>query len=225
MEETPEQPDTTEPELEENELADFILNHESEIAGEEEGEAEPEELGEEELAEEEEEELPAPQPEPAPQPPSEPPPAQPARKEPTPKPQPKPKPEPRSFDPVLERDWSSFVEFIKVKHGKLNSEQTSYMNDWKNRDPNALSEFNQKLELLRRIGNVKYKNPSQLTMDDYLAWYALETGKVTLGEPVERLIGLERSKPTASAPKAVPARAQINFSRRPTPGPWNFVNW
>ena len=181
----------------------------------------------------EDEEL-EPEPEPEPQPKAQP------QPKPKPKPEPKPKlkvqfqeeieemaePKPKSQSKVTKpssspKDWAEFQEFVSKKHGKLNSEQSQRLTNYiQTKHPKALEALDQNLELIRRLGNFKYKNVRDLTMDDYLAWFAVETGKVKLPPGSDVLLGLKEFQEKADTikVKVEPGTVQTQNSRKIIPG-------
>jgi len=106
-------------------------------------------------------------------------------------------------DPKKEKEWSDFKKFMKSKQptSSVQKDFEDFERHWRW----ELEQVETNLEVVRRVANVKYKPRSQLSMDDYLAWYAVESGKVKLPPGALELIN---PKSVRVQPKASPADDQ-----------------
>ena len=86
-------------------------------------------------------------------------------------PPPKPKPKPKQ---AVNPEIQAFID--KKKHKRVSFQ------------PDSLKAITENLEIVRRLANVKYRPRDQLTMDDYLTWYALDTGRIVLSPPLLSLL-------------------------------------
>lgn len=86
-------------------------------------------------------------------------------------------PQPKVSNPT-EKDWKNFVSFVKQK--KASRELTNELEERKEEFSESLAHLDENLEIIRRMGNIKFKPEEDLTLDDYLAWYAVDSGKVKL---------------------------------------------
>lgn len=80
------------------------------------------------------------------------------------------------------KEWKEFLKFVGRKKNSKEKPLVSM------RYARNLKRIEDNMEIVRRIANVKYKPRDQLTMDDYLAWYAVEEGKVIIPGPLMDLI-------------------------------------
>lgn len=90
------------------------------------------------------------------------------------------KKEKEQIKPEIKEEWKEFVEFVKKKHGNINEQQSERLKNLAQDQPESLKKFQKSKEILQRLANMKWKNRDSLTMDDYLAWYAYEKGKIKL---------------------------------------------
>lgn len=93
-------------------------------------------------------------------------------------------PEPRKRKINKKVEWQNFMKFQK----KMQQARPPRIATKPTTDTNKLKRIEDNMEIVRRIANVKYKPQDQLTMDDYLAWYAVEEGKVDIPGPLMDLI-------------------------------------
>lgn len=100
------------------------------------------------------------------------------------------------------KEWREFMKFVDRK--KQSREKP--LQKVKNMDD--LKRIEENMEIVRRIANVKYKPRDQLTMDDYLAWYSVEEGKVVVPGPLLDLIRPDYVRVSPSA-------SQSNVDHRP----------
>lgn len=91
------------------------------------------------------------------------------------------------------KEWREFMKFVDKK--KLQPHQPQ-----RSKNLGELKRIEENMEIVRRIANVKYKPKELLTMDDYLAWYSVEEGKVSIPGPLMDLIRPDyvRVSPSAS---------------------------
>lgn len=88
--------------------------------------------------------------------------------------------------PVNEREWKTFIKFVEKRKPSLKVREDMRIN--KRHYCRSLEHLEENLEIIRRIGNVRFKPVEELTLDDYLAWFAVETGKVKLPKGAIELV-------------------------------------
>lgn len=98
-----------------------------------------------------------------------------------PKPKAKPKAEP------TKKEWDQFLQFMDEKQPTAGMKRVAQQNE--RYCTKSLEHLNENLEIIRRMGNVKWKLEKDLTLDDYLAWYVVESGKVQLPPGALDLVG------------------------------------
>lgn len=103
-----------------------------------------------------------------------------------------------SFDSdKVEEDWNDFILFLKEK--KASSSVARELAANQSHYSRSLQHLDENLEIIKRMGNVRFKPESELTLDDYLAWYVVDSGKVVLPKGALDLVD----------PKAVKVKRQV----------------
>ena len=143
------------------------------------------------------------------------------------KPKPKPKPKAKS-EPATptKKEWDQFLEFMDEKKRTASMKGVAHQNE--RYCTKSLEHLSENPEIIRRMGNVKWKLERDLTLDDYLAWYAVESGKVQLPPGVLDMVGdpstLEPPKREIITNLAKEEERKIEEAK-PVPGIFSLSHW
>lgn len=118
----------------------------------------------------------------------------------------------RIDDPELEQEWSEFVEWMYKKNGNMTPYQRTELLRAPETDPAALKKFRQQIELIKRLGNAKWKEEKELTVDDMLAWFLYEKGRLDLPKGAASLLHEPVKKRSEPIQVAEPKKTNHNNS-------------